>query len=1162
MKTALDLGPGVTCVVGPNGAGKSNILEALRWVMGEQRVKSLRSRKMDDVIFNGSETLKPLGLAEVRLVLSNLDRTSNSAFRDYDEIMVSRRLFRDGASHYEINNVPCRLSDIVDFFLDTGVGKNSYAIIEQGRVEQIVAAKPEDRRLLIEEAAGVNKYKARKEIALKKLEATSQNLLRISDIILEVKSQSLALKRQAQKAERFQKLTEKLRYLEFAIISAKVKKWNQKLLDTMQGKNSLKAELERSESLLSRKSADLEKNKLIKLKLDTDYSDLVNRKHKLELDLRSVRENSKRSAERLLDVGARLENIESEVLPTEQNRDQSNKNLGLLDEALSQTRQKLTNIKLELEQTQSLHSDLNQSIFNKRRQFNVLRDDLFRSLQDSAVAKNRKESLQKRKTELQNHAGRKLTEKNILEKELASTRENIALNRKNLSKLVELLADTTKNKTRFTSEKNLLESEIQIDRSRVHEVENRQTATHAKLRTLEELQESYAGYENPIKFIMKNRGEFNEGITLEPIGEIIDIAESYHKALAATLRDRIDMVVSPSVRDSVKLAERLKLEKTGRASFVPKNPRLSSRSNVPESLPDAIPMIELVKARPGFEEIAQFLFQDVFVCKDLGKASEIWERNGTHLDLVTEDGDFISRHGEVSGGSDDVGGEEIFRRRKQINQLKDQRRLLVDELGTAKNELEQKKSRLQEIKTDLNKSSEEVNRLKMEELRFQSSHENLNSKLSNGERHLQALQLDESRFEREISQINQELGESDAQAQSYTEKNRLLEAQKDKLQSEINILNQKNSDRQSKIESLKIQSAKLNERLRSSEREIQAVRETISSAEKQIVKLNSEKEKGLSLKKQLSEDIESLNLRQTELMVSHEKTVMETESLKSQATESQKQCSELEAEVQELNKSVRINGQKLHELEVEQARLEENIRNANEQIDAHYNDNPEKFLFDHEEASESLLEEVKQKVESFGPVNLAAIAESKTVDERLGFLSGQKSDLEKALETLHETINTINQTTRDRFMETFEKVNEQFRDIFPFLFGGGQARLELTDSANPLETGVAIMVRPPGKRYQNMDLLSGGEKALTAVALIFSIFLISPSPFCLLDEVDAPLDDSNLSRFNSMLRKLSVRTQFIVVTHNKKSMEESDALFGVTMEEPGASKVVSVKFVN
>ncbi len=297
-------------------------------------------------------------------------------------------------------------------------------------------------------------------------------------------------------------------------------------------------------------------------------------------------------------------------------------------------------------------------------------------------------------------------------------------------------------------------------------------------------------------------------------------------------------------------------------------------------------------------------------------------------------------------------------------------------------------------------------------------------------------------------------------------------------------------------------------------------------------------------------------------MKSHEEMVRLAESLESRASEARKFCSVIESEVLELNRKARIDSQKLHELEVEQARLEENIRNAKEQIDDHHQEGHEELQLEDGEISESHIEELREKVESFGPVNLAAISESKTVEERLGFLLAQKSDLEKAVETLHETINAINQTTRERFMDTFQKVDDQFHEIFPFLFGGGQARLELTDGDNPLETGVSIMVRPPGKRYQNMDLLSGGEKALTAVALIFSIFLISPSPFCLLDEVDAPLDDTNLSRFNSMLRRLSSKTQFIVVTHNKRSMEESDALFGVTMEEPGASKVVSVKFLS
>jgi chromosome segregation protein len=530
--------------------------------------------------------------------------------------------------------------------------------------------------------------------------------------------------------------------------------------------------------------------------------------------------------------------------------------------------------------------------------------------------------------------------------------------------------------------------------------------------------------------------------------------------------------------------------------------------------------------------------------------------------MVTLEGDFLSRHGEVSGGSNHMVGEEIFSRRQEINRLQDQYRKLHGELEGAKLRLGQEDARLNEARVRLVKSSEDVNGLKMEELKLQALRDNHKNRLDSAERQMRSLEMDETRFQRETSQINEELKQSEELVESLNKKSAEIETQKDKLQSEINILHQKNSDRQSKIENLKIQSARLGERVRSSERELQSQQEKIAYSENQITRLNSEKQRAEELTVRLSEEIASLNEKEIYLMRSHEETVALVESVKSILAGLHGSCSGLELEVQEHNRSLRSIGQKLHELEVDSARLEENIRNAKDQIGDQAEPDPEKIRQEFGEISDTQLEAVKEKVSSFGPVNLAAISESKAVDERLEFLGNQETDLKKAVDTLHETIETINQTTRDRFMETFEKVNQQFHEIFPFLFGGGQGRLELTDSENPLETGVAIIVRPPGKRFQNMDLLSGGEKALTAVALIFSIFLISPSPFCLLDEVDAPLDDSNLSRFNSMLRKLSDRTQFIVVTHNKRSMEESDALFGVTMEEPGASKVVSVKFLN
>lgn len=1161
-RTALDFGSGVTSVVGPNGAGKSNILEALRWVMGEQRVKTLRSRRMDDVIFNGSETLKPLGLAEVRLILSNLNKTSNPAYNDYDEIMVSRKLYRDGASQYEINNIPCRLSDITDFFLDTGVGKNSYAIIEQGRVEQIVAAKPEERRVLIEEAAGINKYKARKEIALKKLESTSQNLLRLSDILSEVKSQSLALKRQAGKAERYQALLNQIRLMEVALISAKIERWRDKLMVIGTEVNDLKSELEKTEFRLMDRAAQLEKNKLYKLKAESEHQDLLNKKHSVELDLRAVRETVKRSADRLLDVKSRMENIESDILSTIQTRNRATADFDALSQTLEQTRLKLNGYKSELEQALTGHSELMETISSSRKQLNHLRDNLFRSLQDTAVARNKKESLLKRRHEVEGQIARKKTERVSLTAEMESVRQNIASAQKRTDGLRESLSRLDEIRKRLSSAKDDLESSVRASRTELHEWEKKLTAIQTKLKTLEELSDNYDSYDNPVKFLMKKKNESKGKFILEPIGEIIDIPNVYHKALAGALNYRIDMLVTKSVGDGVELAERLRTENAGRATFVPLDPRVVDTSESETFLEGATPILDLISVREGFQDVASFLFRNVFLVQDLSQARYLWEKNGLNVDLVTLDGDLISRYGEVSGGSREIVGEEIFKRRHEINQLEDHRQQILAELNQIRTKSSLEQHELSETRKRLQESSDEFNLLKMEDLKLQGQKENLMNRLSNDEKRLRILEADETRLDREVDHLRQELEQSETSIDSMTKRNESIEDEKDKLQSRINVLNQKNSDRQSRIESLKIQSAKLNERVRASERELQAAQEKIGNADEQTRRLNSEKLKGLELIDQLEADIEALNSRETQLMMSHEETAESVESVKSRVSYTGDLCSKLESEVKELNLHVRNNTRRLNELEVESARLEENIRNASEQISDRPHVDVKKLQAELGEINEERLDSLKQKLAAFGPVNLAAISESKAVDERLHFLGNQESDLKKALETLHETISSINQTTRERFMETFERVNLQFLEIFPYLFGGGQGRLELTDNENPLETGVSIMVRPPGKRYQNMDLLSGGEKALTAVALIFSIFLISPSPFCLLDEVDAPLDDANLARFNSMLRKLSDRTQFIVVTHNKKSMEESDALFGVTMEEPGASKVVSVKFLN
>ncbi|MDD3471189.1 MAG: chromosome segregation protein SMC [Syntrophaceae bacterium] len=1161
-RTVLEFGPGVTCVVGPNGSGKSNILEALRWVMREQRVKVLRSRKMDDVIFNGSETLKPVGLAEVRLILVNSSRTSSSVFADYDEIMVCRRLFRDGSSHYEINNIPCRLSDITDFFLDTGVGKNSYAIIEQGRVEQIVAAKPEDRRLIIEEAAGVNKYKLRKEIALKKLETTNQNLLRLSDIIGEVRSQSISLRRQSQRALRYQKLLSKLQSMEISMFVQKVARWNQEFDSASQKIFILKIELDQTEAELIEKNAALEKQRFGKVKAEEDYRDILEKKHVLELDLRSNRERMERTRERLNDVRTLLKNIDSQAITLNENKNKASEEYTLVEETLSEAKSKLIDFSKELETAQEIHSNLADNIFQNRKLLNRLRDDLFKSLQESALAKNKKESLVRRKQELEVRLERRSAERGDILAQIESAKKNIETFLKKIANISEFLKKHFYIQEQLSQEKNSLQKVIQELVTSIREREKDYSACLSRLQTLEEIQVGYHSYRDSIKRIMNQKNQLEGGKILEPVGEIIDAPSAYYKALAAVLQNRFEMIVSSSVMDSVSLTDQLRKDNLGRVSFVPIEPRFSKIDNPSKSPENATPLIDLVTVRAGYESLAGFLLQDVYVVEGFRKAAEIWDQNGLQVNLVTKEGEYLSRFGEVSGGSEEILGEQVLKKRHEINDLKQKVANFIDDLHQAKASLGEKERKLDQLKSKLVTLSEEISRSKIEELRLQSQHENLKNILSTSVSQMQTFDMAETRFRKEIGQIYNELQQTDSLIETMTKKSESIELEKQKYQSMGNVLHQENSDHQGKIEKIKIQSAKFSERVRSLERELKSAQEKILYSDQQLKKFSEERTKGLEMEKQLLEKLDAVSSQETQLMMSHRQINTSLESFKSAVDSHQKNCSRLEHEVHDLNKTVKKSAQQLHELEVENARLEESILNAKNKIREKYNIDLNEAQAFTEEISEQEINSVREEVTLFGPVNLAAIEESKSVEERLEYLKNQQNDLKKAVATLHETIDAINQTTRERFIETFQKVDQQFQEIFPFLFGGGQARLELSDTENPLETGVSIMVRPPGKRFQNMDLLSGGEKALTAVALIFSIFLINPSPFCLLDEVDAPLDDSNLARFNKMLRKLSQKTQFLVVTHNKMSMKEADALFGVTMEEPGASKVVSVKFVD
>jgi chromosome segregation protein len=1161
-KSILQFQPGITAVVGPNGCGKSNILEAIRWVMGEQRVKSLRGKKMEDVIFNGSDSRKPVGMAEVRLVLSNTDGQGSANMADYDEIMISRRLFRDGESQYEINNIPCRLTDITDFFLDTGVGKNSYAIIEQGKVDTVVASKPEDRRVLIEEAAGIARYKARREAALRKLEQTKQNLLRISDVIHEVKRQSASLKRQATRAERYRKLSTRLKELDLAFHAHKCTGLQERI-------NELKGSLNKDQSLLAEQEAQqaslearLESERLKALNGEKELTEVLESLHAVKVDLTEVRGHVERDRTRIAQLKDRAERAKEEKGYLEEQSQRALERLKGLEAEKAAVQTETDSAKLELEQIDKNAAGSREQLARQRELLDRLKDDLFRALQDTAQERNHRESLARTANEI----GLKIDRINSEFSEAALALEHDIGQKEGFLKSIEeterLLSDESNRKEELVQTRQRTLNEIEASRRKCAGAEKNLAGHKARLESLEEMQSSYTAYDEGVRFLMKDQAFHHEGWLLGPLAEMMDVPEEFQRALAGALGERLGHLVVSSTLKGVEAAGRLEEAKAGRSTFIPMSPRSDPNGNSREAPEGLIRLSDVVHFRRGYEKLGDFLLGRFFVVDDMQRAVQIWEQNGIGVDLVTRRGEVLNRYGEITGGSREGASGEIFERRREIAALKENISGLVRDISAIEDSLDGLERESERLSTDIDAVDGRISELNMKNMKLGKDLERIEDLIKNSERKQEVLGLESERLEKESEEIFEQIWAAEEQIILLERKSRLLEQQRDKASGSVTQLTLAAQEESRRSGEIRVRVAKLEERGNSLHREITSANETAQQLGQQLSALEQETDRNTQEEKSLTDQMEHRAVKEKELMQQHESLAQKSERLKAVSVEIGASINKLEDQWGKTGKTVKDLREDVHTLEMESVRLEQTLEGLVEKILERYGEDPRAVPAPDTLPDEEEIAQLKKKIDAMGEVNLAAIAESQQTDERLHFLQEQEEDLNKAVDSLYATINKINKTTRERFKTAFHAINEKFQEIFPFLFRGGEARLELTDEDDLLETGVDIMARPPGKRIQNMRLLSGGEKALTAVALIFSIFLIRPSPFCLLDEVDAPLDDANLARFNDMLKRLADRTQFLLITHNKRSMERADTLYGVTMEEPGVSAVVSVEFMD
>jgi chromosome segregation protein len=1167
QRTVVEMNPGITAVVGPNGCGKSNIVDALRWAMGEQSARHLRGHQMEDVVFNGSDSLPATGMAEVSIVFDNEDGRGPAEYNNFSEIMVTRRLFRSGESEYAINKVNCRLKDVVELFLGTGVGSKAYSIVEQGKVDELVNSKPEDRRSLIEEAAGTSKYKSRKIVAEKKLERTQQNLLRLNDIVREIERQIRTMELQAKKAERYRALKSELKDKELACAFLQRETFTQEI--TRQENQLAGVENRLAEHLASMHGQEAE-NESVRLslmeadrELGLQQEGVYQRRAVIQSDEQKCEFFSKdltQIAQSAADARASLSQLEDKIKILGQeiselnNAKESFIQLSLFEESF--LREKENELATLQSRMRSLQADVDQE---KTALIDIANQ--IANLKNDALAKDRRHS------EISAEMARSREQLTQAAAALAACETAQCASAHSLESCAQELRERTVEAAQAAATFHGLNKCREDQENKISAFKEQIQESRSRLLSFEELQKNYEGYQEGVRAIMlKKQQESSPNGIYGLVAEVLDAPENYEKALTAVLGDRLQYVIVKSHQEGIEAIQFLKDQASGRGSFIPLEMSRKPRKDLPLGEAEVVaPLMDMISVKEGYREIADYLLSDVVVVQDLQSGLALWNRNGYHSTLVTPEGEVIDPIGIVTGGSGTLLESSFLTQRRRIRELK---AILVereDQLCRDERESEELKHKLEQAETRKTVLGAEIHRLELERVRLE--HENRSAKQEH-ERHSQALRAltqEQSDLTTAVQLIEEDISRCHSLIRSRTEEKNASEQRLAQKQSELVELSQSVETAEAAVTQSRIRNAALGEKRDNTH---------INLANR------------ITLREEISREITA---RQGQI-ADYQRRQLETEQALGETRESLRQNA---AELQLLEENLQTNRQRYRQISMRLAEIGESIKELRPQVDACQEEKNriqlslaaqrielqhlaanlrEKYDVQIEALSPAFgentpsqtelaaeIDDLRSRLDRMGDVNLAAIGEYEELTERFRFMSQQKEDLERSMADLQQTIVKLNRICRLRFKESFDAINEKFETIFPRLFRGGKAKLVLTDENDFLDTGVDIIVQPPGKKLQSITLLSGGEKALTAVSLLFAIFLTKPSPFCFLDEVDAPLDDANLDRFNEMIKEMSEHSQFVLVTHNKKSMQTAEVLYGITMAEPGVSKVVSVR---
>ena len=1187
-RTTLDFPRGITGIVGPNGCGKSNIVDALRWVLGEQSAKHLRGAVMEDVIFAGNDRFAPLGMAEVTITLDNEGPLPTIAadseeiggepspivalLKEASEIEVTRRLFRSGESEYLINGRPCRLRDITELFLGTGVGTKAYSIIEQGRVGQIVNAKPEELRLFVEEAAGTTLYRARKLAAERKIERTRNNLLRVSDIVAELDRQAGTLRRQVRGALRYRELKaeeDRLDRLATGLrldsLATRTTELTAELDDRRRQENDVREETKaaaarRDDARARQDSANLRAEEARRAYYETRgrLTAVTQERQFLEQRVGELTGLTETGAAELSSAEAKLDAARRDAAAAETERARH-------EADLAQTAESRRGCEAEL-------SEREHSVAQAHRDLEAIREHSIATLAEEARLSNELSSATRQRDMAADRLSRLREEESSLGTVTQQLLSQINSGRHRLDDLVLEIDSTSGGKESATKRlRELLGRRSETERI----VEQRRgdvSSLGSRYDSLRELSETFAGYADGVRAIMRNGGASAAGASAV-VADLIDIEPGYERAVAAVLADRLQYVVVGSPDDGVRGADYLREAGTGRASFLPRSPR-SGGDNAPDTAPAGASWLrDHVRVRDGYDDAIGALLGGVVVSAGLHDAIDVWRQSPQPLTFVTPEGEVIDSSGVVTGGSGKPVDEGILARKAELRGI---RIKMVDaevKAREARAAFEAVVRESEEASQSLAELDRRLHELTVARVGAEGELELQRQNLLRTEDRARALAVEidglvreEAQAREQISALRTRLDAVIADRRGVEERARALEAERQHLESERESV-------RARLAAERVREAELVQQQHASALRLRACQDGAHDLEERRraidERLSRERMEIDTARARLADPaltIEALNEQLAAAQVTLEALDGDVAAARADLAATDRAMDELSARLEALREERSRIELGIKECELERASLEEGLRER-------CGLEPEAIPLVAAEARASApgadvaalaeeLERVRGSIRRLGVVNVGAVAELEEIEQRLTELTSQKNDLERSMEDLRGTIARLNRLSRQRFKDAFDRVNEIFHHTFPRLFHGGKAWLQLTDENNLLETGVEIFVQPPGKKLGNINLLSGGEKALTAVSLIFSLFLHKPSPFCVLDEVDAPLDDANIGRFARMVLEMSDRSQFLLITHNKKTMESCNMLYGVTMREPGVSKIVSVEMAH